>query len=146
MRVRVGLFGLFLQLVAGPGAGPGAHGTTDDGARRTSHRTTEYRTTDGAGGTPGAGSGFLIAFSGLTGHSPTCRSDRTANGGAYGTADEAPNDRAAHSACRAADRLASMLLVIRGSAIRIKLGVAIQLGVAHFVISPGVVHGLGSLS
>ncbi|HEX5579429.1 MAG TPA: hypothetical protein VFY43_07175 [Candidatus Limnocylindria bacterium] len=140
LGVRIRLFSLFLELIACPGTSPGANGTTDHGAGRTSHRATQDGTTDGTRRTACAGSDLLVTLGRLTGNGTAGGTNGAADRGAHRATDHATDYRAAHRASRAANGLARMLLVVRSGAVRIA-----AVPIEHLVISPRVVHGKSSL-
>jgi hypothetical protein len=157
--VGVDVLDFFLRGIAGSSASPGAHGTTDDGARRASHGSTDDRAADGASGTTGACTDFLVvALSGLTGdgatgatdggtgqrtwRSPDGATDDSASGGASGTTGYLTADVQTFvpiGVARVAITLVLPLLghvvflptVARGSAPVHGIGTAIEIAVGH---------------
>ena len=134
--VRIGLFGLLLELVTGSRAGTRANRTAHDRSGRASHGTADDGATNGTCRPTGTRAGFLVTLGCLPGHRTAGRAEGAANNRADRPTDDPADDGTTHRAGGSADGLAGMLLVVGRRAI----GVEVTIEIGPLIVALRVVH------
>ena len=132
----IGLFDLFLGLVADAGTTGRANRATDDSTGRTGDRATDERTRGGTTEGTRAGSGLVVAFGQFTGHGTRDRTDPAADDGADRPANDGTDTGARERPGTRADGLGPGFFILDRRSIRVVDVVIQRIRATHVAVVP----------